>query len=97
MTKEKLNKIRQRIDIIDDELLKLLEKRLALGEEIAKLKSEMGWEELTDEKREEEILRRLKKNVQHPILKQYLNEIFQLIMEMNKEIRRKQFIDKNIK
>ncbi len=55
--KEKLKKVREKLDILDDELLELFEKRMQLSDEVAAIKQE-GNIAMTDEAREQIVVDR---------------------------------------
>jgi chorismate mutase / prephenate dehydratase len=56
--KDKIQSLRQKIETVDDEILKLLNRRAQIVQEIGKVKSEMNMDTYNP-KREEDILRRL--------------------------------------
>lgn len=62
-----IKNLREQIDIIDDQIIELLEKRFELIKQIAPYK-----EHLTDEKRENEIL----KKINNPFIQDIYREIF---------------------
>lgn len=54
---EKIHELRERIDEIDEEILKLLDERVVVAKEIGKIKREKGIS-ITDNDREKEVLDR---------------------------------------
>jgi len=56
---QKLNKMRGKINLVDQKLLTLLNQRLCIALEIGKIKKEMG-KKIYDPKREKEVLKKLK-------------------------------------
>ncbi|MBN2479103.1 MAG: chorismate mutase [Parachlamydiales bacterium] len=71
MNNSELIDIRNQIDLIDDQIISLLEKRLMLAKKLAENKLK---KQIVDEKRENEILSKIKsKNIQE-IYKSIFNE-----------------------
>jgi chorismate mutase len=85
-----LKKLRKEIDKIDKKIVKLLEERLKIAEKIMKLKVKKGLN-LTDKKREKEIIGNLTKQTNDLLLKKYLPQIYQIIFKISKE-KHKKFI-----
>jgi len=77
----KLNKMREEINLIDQELLTLLNQRLRTALEIGKIKKEMG-ERIYDPVREKEVLEKLKRKNKGPLKEKDLKKIFTTIMEV---------------
>ena len=63
-----LEELRQKINQIDDELIKLLEKRMDLVSKVASYKLETG-KAVLDSKREETILNKVAEAVESPVYK----------------------------
>ena len=59
LKKKKLNKIRKRLDTLDNSLIKLIKKRTALVKNVLKLKEYKN--EIVDKKRIDKILKNIKK------------------------------------
>ena len=78
--KRRILEIRKRIDRLDDELLELLLRRLKLGQEIGRVKLELGLP-TTDVKREEEIIERVINLAEGRIAREDIEIIFSAIME----------------
>ncbi|MEK7828525.1 MAG: chorismate mutase, partial [Deltaproteobacteria bacterium] len=76
---KKLKEIRSKIDLIDDKILELLNKRAALVVEAGKVKRE-GKREIYAPEREKEIYKRLSKNNKGPFPNQALKNVFREIM-----------------
>ena len=74
---DKIKKLRQELDIIDDNIAKLIASRVEIGREIVKLKREAGLPK-DDKNRENEILERISKpNSQvERLLKELYKRIF---------------------
>ncbi|MFZ8848293.1 MAG: chorismate mutase [Minisyncoccia bacterium] len=85
-----LKKLRKEIDKIDKKIVKLLEERLKIAEKIMKLKVKKGLN-LTDKKREREIIENLTKQTNDLLLKKYLSQIYRIIFKISKE-KHKKFI-----
>ena len=81
-TKHKLLAIRDRIDAIDDEILKLLSKRAACAEEVGETKRQAGEENpwFYRPEREAQILRRVSKNNRGPLENERITAIFREII-----------------
>jgi chorismate mutase/prephenate dehydratase len=77
----KLIKKRKELDLINQKLLTLLNRRLRISVEIGKVKREMG-KKIYDVEREKEILDRLKRKNRGPLKEKDLNEIFATIMKV---------------
>ena len=78
---KKLKEKREKIDLIDQKLLTLLNQRLYIALEIGKIKKEMG-KKIYDPKREKEVLKKLKLKNKGPLKKEDLKKIFKMIMEV---------------
>ena len=74
-----LRERRKQIDLIDQKLLSLLNRRLSTALEIGKIKKERG-EKIYNPKREDEILKRLNLKNRGPLKKEDLKKIFKKIM-----------------
>lgn len=70
-----LDELRKKIDILDDEIINLLEKRLKLSQETKKLKKN-----IFDKKREENILSK--------IASPYIKEIYIKILKISKRMQK---------
>ena len=82
-----LNEVRNRIDLIDDQLVKLLEERLHIVQEVALFKKRTG-KKIFDEMREKEVVVKNLKKVQNEELKHYIEIIFKDIMDSSKEYQK---------
>lgn len=56
---ERIHELREKIDEIDEEILELLDERVAVARKIGEIKREKGIS-ITDAEREEEVLKRVK-------------------------------------
>ena len=82
----KIAELRERIDAIDCQLVKLLNERAQLSLEIRALKPEAKWG-LYDPKREEEIFVNVAKCNEGPLYADNLREIYETILHVAKEMR----------
>jgi chorismate mutase len=73
--------MREKINLIDQELLTLLNQRLRTALEIGKIKKEMG-ERIYNPVREKEVLEKLKRKNEGPLKEKDLKKIFTTIMEV---------------
>ena len=81
-----ISEIRERIDAIDCQLVKLLNERASGSLEIRGLKPQVHWG-LYDPKREEEIFSNLANCNEGPLYDENLREIFEAILHVMKELR----------
>lgn len=83
-----LQDLRQQIDDVDTALLRLLEQRLELAEQIAQLKEQLPVPPpLTDPSREEAVIVRLQQTTHHEILREEIPALFHHLMQISKRIR----------
>lgn len=87
MTKngDDLHKWRERIDILDGELLRLLNQRAEAAREVASIKKSCG-RPVYDRQREQQILDRICELNQGPLDSQGLTSIFRLIIHESRKI-----------
>lgn len=83
---QRISEIRERIDGIDCQIVKLLNERAAASLEIRSLKPQVHWG-LYDPKREEEIFANLAKCNEGPLYADNLREIYSAILHVMKELR----------
>jgi chorismate mutase len=81
---QRLNKKRRKLDLLDQKLLTLLNRRLRITVEIGKIKKGVG-KKVYDAEREEEILDRLKRRNKGPLKERDLKKIFATIMQVSKK------------
>jgi prephenate dehydrogenase/chorismate mutase len=81
-----LDDLRHELDQIDDLVLQLLNKRMLLAGKVAECKQELGMA-LRDQKREEEILARLKEKSEGIILKEWITKIYTPLLEAARCVR----------
>jgi 3-deoxy-7-phosphoheptulonate synthase/chorismate mutase len=89
---EKVNELRERVDEVDRELVRALNERARIVQEIVAIKDETG-APIYDPKREEEILRRVVDLNEGPIYDASMRDIFELILHRIRdlEIQRGEF------
>jgi chorismate mutase / prephenate dehydratase len=72
---------RKELDLVNQKLLTLLNRRLRISLEIGKVKREMG-KKIRDTEREKEILDKLKRKNRGPLKEEDLRNIFMTIMKV---------------
>jgi chorismate mutase-like protein len=89
---ERVRELRARVDEVDEELIRALNERARIVQEIMALKAESG-APVYDPKREEEILRRVMELNAGPIYDSSMRDIFELILHRIRdlEIQRGEF------
>ncbi len=89
---EKVQELRERVDEVDRELIRALNERARIVQEIMALKAEAG-APVYDPKREEEILQRVVEQNEGPIYDSSMRDIFELILHRIRdlEIQRGEF------
>ena len=89
---ERVRELRARVDEVDRELIRALNERARIVQEIMTLKAESG-APVYDPKREEEILRRVVEMNAGPIYDSSMRDIFELILHRirDMEIQRGEF------
>ena len=78
---QKLMKRRMELDLVNEKLLTLLNRRLRIALEIGKVKGEMG-KKIYDPGREKEILDRLRRKNKGPLREEDLRKIFVTIIKV---------------
>ena len=82
---KKINSLRKKIDVVDEKILKLLEKRFLLTDEIGKLKR-IGKIKVANKKREQELLNKYKKIAEGSNLsKRFVSNFLKLILQESKK------------
>ncbi len=89
---EKVQELRNRVDEVDKDLVRALNERARIVQEIMAMKAEAG-SPVYDPKREEEILQRAMEYNEGPIYDTSMREIFELILHRIRdlEIQRGEF------
>jgi chorismate mutase len=83
----KLDKLREAIDQIDDELIKLLEKRMAIVDEVVEFKRTHD-KDIYDQDREQEIINKLKQKINNKRIEPIIIEMFEIMMDLSKQYQR---------
>ncbi len=81
-----LEELRNKIDNIDDQLLKLIQERFEVVDEVRKYKEENNII-IVDKNREEQILNRLSENYQGILSKEEVTDIFKKIIGISKHVQ----------
>jgi chorismate mutase len=91
-SQEKVRELRERVDQVDRELIRALNERARIVQEIMALKTGAG-APVYDPKREEEILQRVVEQNEGPIYDSSMRDIFELILHRIRdlEIQRGEF------
>ena len=91
-TQNRIEDLRSRVDEVDRELIRILNERARIVQEIVAIKDEAG-KHLFDPRREEEILRRVAEQNEGPIYDTSMREIFELILHRIRdlEVQREEF------
>lgn len=84
-----LEELRQKINQIDDELIKLLEKRMDLVSKVASYKLETG-KAVLDSKREETILNKVAEAVESPVYRDVIVNTFTDMMKHSRAFQERQ-------
>ncbi|MGO2082797.1 chorismate mutase [Vagococcus sp.] len=79
-----LEKTRQEIDTIDEELVRLFEKRMMCVAEVIAIKKQNN-SPILDEAREEEILKKVSAFVENPKYEEDVRELFKTLMDLSKK------------
>jgi len=92
MVEDRIRELRERVDEVDRDLIRALNERARLVQEIASVKSEAG-RPIFDPKREEEILQKVAEENEGPIYDTSMRDIFELILHRIRdlEIQRGEF------
>lgn len=81
----RIRELRVRVDEVDGELIRILNERARLVQEIMAIKAEAG-APVYDPKREEEILRRVVERNEGPIFDTSMRDIFELILHRIRDL-----------
>ena len=84
-TQSRIGELRSRVDEVDRELIRILNERARIVQEIVAIKAEAG-KALFDPKREEEILRKVAEENEGPIYDTSMREIFELILHRIRDL-----------
>ena len=91
-TQNRIEDLRGRVDEVDRELIRILNERARIVQEIVAIKAEAG-KPLFDPRREEEILQKVAEQNEGPIYDTSMREIFELILHRIRdlEVQREEF------
>ena len=91
-TQNRIEDLRSRVDEVDRELIRILNERARIVQEIVTIKAEAG-KPLFDPRREEEILQKVAEQNQGPIYDTSMRAIFELILHRIRdlEVQREEF------
>jgi chorismate mutase len=91
-TQNRIEDLRGRVDEVDRELIRILNERARIVQEIVAIKAEAG-KPLFDPRREEEILQKVAEQNEGPIYDTSIREIFELILHRIRdlEVQREEF------
>ena len=84
-TQARIGELRSRVDEVDRELIRILNERARIVQELVAIKAEAG-KALFDPKREEEILRKVAEENEGPIYDTSMREIFELILHRIRDL-----------
>ena len=84
-TQNRIEDLRSRVDEVDRELIRILNERARIVQEIVAIKAEAG-KALFDPRREEEILRKVAEENEGPIYDTSMREIFELILHRIRDL-----------
>lgn len=84
-----LSEQRQKIDQIDQELVSLLEKRLAVVTEVAEIKKAQGIA-ILDSSREEQVFEKIKDYVENPSYEESVLALYREMMRISRDYQQKQ-------
>ena len=84
-TQARIEELRVRVDEVDRELIRILNERARIVQEIVAIKAEAS-KPLFDPKREEEILRKIAEENEGPIYDTSMREIFEIILHRIRDL-----------
>jgi chorismate mutase len=84
-TQAKIEELRSRVDEVDRELIRILNERARIVQEMVEIKAQAG-KPLFDPKREEEILRKVAEVNEGPIYDSSMREIFEIILHRIRDL-----------
>jgi chorismate mutase/prephenate dehydratase len=83
---EKLLQLREQLDVIDEQIVDLYEKRMAICEEVGNIKIEAG-RKIFDKQREKEKLATVTANAKSDFHKKGISELFEQLMSMSRKLQ----------
>ena len=84
---KRILELRQQIDAIDEEVIRLLKKRMGISKEVGKLKEELHIP-VEDKGREEDIIHRLTQQVGQNLTEEQLIRIFTAVFKSSKQVQK---------
>ena len=84
---KRIQKLREQIDEIDEEIIQFLKKRMGISKEVGKLKDELHIP-IEDKKREKEIIDRLTKIAGKNLSEKQLIRIFTAVFKSSKQFQK---------
>ena len=84
-TGARIEELRERVDEVDRQLIRILNERARIVQEMVAVKAEAG-KPLFDPKREEEILQKVAEENEGPIYDSSMREIFELILHRIRDL-----------
>lgn len=84
-TQARIEELRSRVDEVDRELIRILNERARIVQEMVEVKAQVG-KPLFDPKREEEILRKVAEVNEGPIYDSSMREIFEIILHRIRDL-----------
>lgn len=89
---ESLQELRIQLDVIDDQIAKLFEERMALCEKVGEYKIKSG-KKVFDPQREEEKLQTVASKVSSEFNKKGIQELYQQLMSMSRKLQYQQLVE----
>ena len=83
---EKLLELRDKLDVIDEQIVELYERRMAICEEVGNIKIDAG-RKIFDKQREKEKLTAVTANVKDEFNKKGISELFEQLMSMSRKLQ----------
>jgi len=84
-TGARIEELRERVDEVDRQLIRILNERARIVQELVAIKAEAG-KPLFDPKREEEILQKVAEENEGPIYDSSMREIFEIILHRIRDL-----------
>jgi len=84
-TGARIEELRERLDEVDRQLIRILNERARIVQELVAIKAEAG-KPLFDPKREEEILQKVAEENEGPIYDSSMREIFEIILHRIRDL-----------
>ena len=85
---DKLLELRDKLDVIDEQIVKLYEERMSICEEVANYKIEHG-KKVLDRTREEEKLQTVQSKTTNEFNREAICELYELLMAQSRQLQKK--------